>query len=56
MELMSSRDQSFDSIVFSLRETVGSVFQDDVLVKLAYLEQCGESNVALARLQIVNWG
>ena len=48
-------DLSFDGIVLALRETVSSIFGDDILVKLAFIE-VQEGDVELARLQIVNWG
>lgn len=55
MSLVSDHtDLSFDSIVFALRETVSSIFGDDILLKLAFIEH--EGDVELARLQIINSG
>ena len=57
MSMMSDNsDLSIDGIVLALRETVSSVFGEDMLLKLAVFEGLQEGEVELARLQIINWG
>ncbi|GAX85402.1 hypothetical protein CEUSTIGMA_g12818.t1 [Chlamydomonas eustigma] len=54
--MMHGHDHSLDSIVVALMDTTQSMFAENMLVKIAFLELDSNQEASLARLQIIHWG